>query len=309
MACTPASTRAPASTSTVSRRGAVPPVFSAGPDWEFDLIDDLPLRPGAAEPDGDQAGLPVGAARADPSRRTVWSRRSRSCRSRRRRSSTADILDRAARRRSDRPEPVARAAAPPRRSAPTKRRRACRSSSRACATLTDELDARTGYRRVVGESPAVARGAHAGDAGRGDRHDRAAARRVGHRQGGGRALPAPRVGAQPAARSSPSTARRCPSSCSRRSCSATSAARSPARRRASPGSSSRPRAATLFLDEVGEMAPPAQAKFLRVLQEREFQRLGGTRVLRTDVRVIAATNRDLQRAMERGRSARTLSTG
>src|SRR6266446_709292 len=56
----------------------------------------------------------------------------------------------------------------------------------------------------------------------------------------------------------------------------------------------------LFLDEVGEMSPSAQAKLLRVLQEREFQRLGGTRVLKANVRVIAATNRDLQKAMERG---------
>lgn len=56
----------------------------------------------------------------------------------------------------------------------------------------------------------------------------------------------------------------------------------------------------LFLDEVGEMALPSQAKFLRVLQEREFQRLGGTRVLRADVRVIAATNRELRKAIERG---------
>jgi len=58
---------------------------------------------------------------------------------------------------------------------------------------------------------------------------------------------------------------------------------------------------TLFLDEVGEMSPSAQAKFLRVLQEREFQRLGGTRVLRTDARVVAATNRDLQKAIAQGR--------
>jgi transcriptional regulator with GAF, ATPase, and Fis domain len=56
----------------------------------------------------------------------------------------------------------------------------------------------------------------------------------------------------------------------------------------------------LFLDEVGEMAPAAQAKFLRVLQEREFQRLGGTRVLRTDARIVAATNRDLQKAIANG---------
>ena len=48
------------------------------------------------------------------------------------------------------------------------------------------------------------------------------------------------------------------------------------------------------------MSPSAQAKFLRVLQEREFQRLGGTRVLRTDARIVAATNRDLPRAIAHG---------
>jgi transcriptional regulator with PAS, ATPase and Fis domain len=56
----------------------------------------------------------------------------------------------------------------------------------------------------------------------------------------------------------------------------------------------------LFLDEVSEMSPSAQAKFLRVLQEREFQRLGGTRLQKANVRVIAATNRDLRKAVERG---------
>jgi DNA-binding NtrC family response regulator len=57
---------------------------------------------------------------------------------------------------------------------------------------------------------------------------------------------------------------------------------------------------TLFLDEVGEMSPAVQAKVLRVLEEREFQRLGGTRTLQANVRLIAATNRDLQVAMTRG---------
>jgi transcriptional regulator with GAF, ATPase, and Fis domain len=67
-----------------------------------------------------------------------------------------------------------------------------------------------------------------------------------------------------------------------------------------PGQIEQAAGGTLFLDEVGEMSLPGQAKFLRVLQEREFQRLGGTRVLRADVRVIAATNRDLQRAITQG---------
>jgi transcriptional regulator with GAF, ATPase, and Fis domain len=57
---------------------------------------------------------------------------------------------------------------------------------------------------------------------------------------------------------------------------------------------------TLFLDEIAEMSPVVQAKLLRVLQEREFQRVGGTRTLRADVRVIAATNRDLAAAIAAG---------
>jgi transcriptional regulator with GAF, ATPase, and Fis domain len=68
-----------------------------------------------------------------------------------------------------------------------------------------------------------------------------------------------------------------------------------------PGQLEQASGGTLFLDEVGEMSPSAQAKFLRVLQEREFQRLGGTRVLRTDARIVAATNLDLERAMTQGR--------
>jgi transcriptional regulator with GAF, ATPase, and Fis domain len=65
-----------------------------------------------------------------------------------------------------------------------------------------------------------------------------------------------------------------------------------------PGQLEQAAGGTLFLDEIGEMSLPAQAKFLRVLQEREFQRLGGTRVLRTDARIVAATNRDLEEAIE-----------
>ena len=57
---------------------------------------------------------------------------------------------------------------------------------------------------------------------------------------------------------------------------------------------------TLFLDEIGDMSPSTQAKILRVLQEHEFERLGGTRTLRVDVRLIAATNRDLPGMVQTG---------
>jgi transcriptional regulator with PAS, ATPase and Fis domain len=69
---------------------------------------------------------------------------------------------------------------------------------------------------------------------------------------------------------------------------------------AKPGQIELASGGVLFLDEVTEMTPAAQAKFLRVLQEREFVRLGGTRPVSADVRVIAATNRDLHDAVARG---------
>ena len=57
---------------------------------------------------------------------------------------------------------------------------------------------------------------------------------------------------------------------------------------------------TLFLDEVGDVSPAFQAKLLRVLQEREFERVGGTKAVKVDVRLICATNRDLERMVQRG---------
>jgi len=67
-----------------------------------------------------------------------------------------------------------------------------------------------------------------------------------------------------------------------------------------PGQIEQAAGGVLFLDEVGEMSPSAQAKLLRVLQEREFQRLGATRTIRANVRIVAATNRDLRKAVEAG---------
>ena len=57
---------------------------------------------------------------------------------------------------------------------------------------------------------------------------------------------------------------------------------------------------TLFLDEIGDVPSSIQVKLLRVLQEREFERLGGTKTLKVDIRMIAATNRDLRAALEEG---------
>jgi DNA-binding NtrC family response regulator len=57
---------------------------------------------------------------------------------------------------------------------------------------------------------------------------------------------------------------------------------------------------TIFLDEIGDMAPALQAKLLRVLEERRFRRVGGTRDISVDIRVVAATNKDLRTAVDQG---------
>ncbi len=57
---------------------------------------------------------------------------------------------------------------------------------------------------------------------------------------------------------------------------------------------------TIFLDEIGELTPPLQVKLLRVLQEREFERVGGSTTIKVDLRLIAATNKNLEEAIEAG---------
>ena len=58
---------------------------------------------------------------------------------------------------------------------------------------------------------------------------------------------------------------------------------------------------TVFLDEIGDIPPATQVKLLRVLQEKEFERVGGEETLSVDVRIIAATNKNLKEEIEAGR--------
>ena len=66
---------------------------------------------------------------------------------------------------------------------------------------------------------------------------------------------------------------------------------------------------TIFLDEIGDMSQKTQAKVLRVLQEQEVERLGSASTIKVDVRVIAATNKNLEEAIARASSARICSSG
>ena len=145
----------------------------------------------------------------------------------------------------------------------------------------------------------MARGAAQGDAGRLDGHDRADYRRVGHRQGSGGAVHPCGVGAK----SRPFVALNCaalPEQLLESELFGYERGAFTSAQQAKPGQVELASGGVLFLDEVSEMSLSAQAKFLRVLQEREFQRLGGTRLQKANIRVIAATNRDLRQAVERG---------
>ena len=119
-------------------------------------------------------------------------------------------------------------------------------------------------------------------------------RRERHRQGAGRACDHPAQRAARAGRSWRSTAPPSPRPCWRASCSATRRARSPGPIAGASASSSSAAAGTILLDEIGDMPLALQAKILRVLQEQTFERVGGNETIKTDVRVIAATHRDLK---------------
>ena len=101
-------------------------------------------------------------------------------------------------------------------------------------------------------------------------------------------------------RSSRSTAPRSPKRCSSPSCSASRRARSPGAVKQTPGKIEVADGGTLFLDEIGDMPLPLQAKLLRFLQERTFERIGGRTEIPVDVRVVCATNKNLPNAMASG---------
>jgi CheY-like chemotaxis protein len=101
-------------------------------------------------------------------------------------------------------------------------------------------------------------------------------------------------------RSCASTARRSRPASSRASCSATRRAASPARWQRRPGRFELADGGTLFLDEVGDLPMEVQIKLLRTLQEREFERVGGTETIKVDVRLVSATNRNLEKMIEDG---------
>ena len=100
----------------------------------------------------------------------------------------------------------------------------------------------------------------------------------------------------------------CRPTCWNRRCSATSRARSLARSPPRRACSKSPNGGTLFLDEIGTMSMDMQAKILRVLQDRRFMHLGGVQEIQVDVRIIAATNVDLQEAVREGRFREDSST-
>ncbi len=109
------------------------------------------------------------------------------------------------------------------------------------------------------------------------------------------------LGARRPGRSSRSTAPPSPRTCWKRPCSATRRAPSPAPRPPHAGKFEQAQGGTLLLDEISEMPAALQAKLLRVLQEREVERVGGKKPIALDVRILATSNRDLQAEVQGGR--------
>jgi transcriptional regulator with GAF, ATPase, and Fis domain len=274
----------------------VPPLMRRDPDWDHDLVDDLQARPDQAGLDAAKAGyrsvLRVairleGEYAAGLSFLSLQPSQYQE----------EDIA--AARRIADRitlsfARERTKALA---RQADEATTRAERLESRVRA-LTDELNARSGYHRVIGKSPSwravLTQAAQVGPT-------ETTVLLLGE-SGTGKEVVARFIHRASARTRAPFVALNCAALPDQLLESElfgyergafTSAAQSKA------GQLEQASGGTLFLDEVGEMSLQVQPKLLRVLQEREFQRLGGTRVIKADVRIVAATNKDLESAIER----------
>jgi len=275
----------------------VPPLMLANRDWEFDLLDDIQAQ-------ADQRGLEAckrgyrGALRVPIRLDGEYVAGVSFLSFTPAKYSTTDIP--VARRIADR---LALSFLRERRNEASQRAdaadaRAAKLESRVRA-LTEELDARTGYRRVIGESASW-------------RQVLTQATQVAAtdttvlllgESGTGKEVVARFVHRASSRKDGPFIALNCaalPEQLLEAELFGYERGAFTGAAQSKPGQLEQAAGGTLFLDEVGEMSPQVQAKFLRVLQEREFQRLGGTRVLRTDARVVAATNRDLQQAIGRG---------
>ena len=275
----------------------IPPLVKANPDWEFEVVEDLQKDPGQSHMATTQKGyravlrVPIRIDKEFVAALLFLSFEP-GC------YTSADVPS--AKRIAER---IALALARERGAMLLKRvdeatERAARLEARV-RTLTEELDARTGYRRVIGESKEW-------------RQVLKQATQVAStdatvlllgESGTGKEVAARFVHRASTRNNGPFVALNCaalPEQLLEAELFGYEKGAYTGATQSKPGQLEQAAGGTLFLDEVGEMSPPAQAKFLRVLQEREFQRLGGTRVLRTDARIVAATNRDLQRAIVQG---------
>ena len=276
---------------------AVPPAVAANPEWEYDLVDDLQTQ-------ADQKNLEATKRGYRSALRVPLRLDGESVAAFAFLSFTAGQYTmpdvQTARHIGDR---LLQSFARERRSALRKQvdeasERASRLEARV-RELTDELDSRTGYRRVVGESPAwhqVLTQATQVAA------TETTALLLGE-SGTGKEVIARFIHRASPRKNGPFVALNCaalPEHLLEAELFGYERGAFTGAVNSKPGQLEQASGGTLFLDEVGEMSLPAQAKFLRVLQEREFQRLGGTRMLKTDTRVVAATNRDLQKAIQLG---------